>query len=114
MSKHRIKKHLPLIVLAAVVVLIQLLTQITGTSYLLTQLTMSAWYVLAAVGLCMVMGYAGQISLGQAGFFAIGGYTTATLSTIDFTGRTAAGLGRLLDNIHLLITKETLYGDTVT
>ena len=109
-----LKHYFPLMLLAAAVTIIQLLTFVTGTSYLLTQLTMSAWYVLAAVGLCMVMGYAGQISLGQAGFFAIGGYTTAFMSTIDFSGRTAAGIGGFLDSIHLLIEKETLYGDTVT
>ena len=107
-------KYFPLALLAAVILLIQLLTYVTDTGYLLTQLTMSAWYVLTALGLCMVMGYAGQISMGQAGFFAIGGYTTAFLSTIDFTGTTNAGIGRLLDTLHLLITQETLYGDTVT
>ena len=29
------------------------------------------------------MGYAGQISLGHAGFFAIGGYAAAALTTAD-------------------------------
>ncbi len=118
MQEHSILKHfskrISVLILAAAIIIIQLLTFITDTSYLLTQLTMSAWYVLAAVGLCMVMGYAGQISLGQAGFFAIGGYTTAVLSTIDFTGKTLSGAGALLESLHLLITKETLYGDTVT
>ncbi len=35
---------------------------------------MSAYYSLLVIGLCVLMGYAGQISLGHAGFFAIGGY----------------------------------------
>ena len=113
MQKRNPVKHLPLLLLAAVIIIIQLLTLITDTGYLLTQLTMSAWYVLAAVGLCMVMGYAGQISMGQAGFFAIGGYTTAFLSTLDFSGGTDAGIGRLLDAMHLLVSRETLYGETV-
>ena len=69
------KKYFPVLILAIVIAVIQLLTLVTGKAFLLTQLTMSAWYVLVAIGLCMVMGYAGQISLGQAGFFAIGGYT---------------------------------------
>src|SRR5208283_398550 len=47
---------------------------------LLTQLTMAAYYTLVTLGLCLLMGYAGQVSLGHAGFFAIGGYTTAVLS----------------------------------
>lgn len=37
--------------------------------------------VLAAVGLNILMGYAGQVSIGQAAFLAIGGYTSALLMT---------------------------------
>ena len=36
---------------------------------------------IAVLGLDVVMGYAGQVSLGQAGFMAIGGYASAILST---------------------------------
>ncbi|MCK5735819.1 MAG: hypothetical protein KAH21_05040, partial [Spirochaetaceae bacterium] len=81
----KLKRYYPIVLMAGVLILIQLLTLITGTAYYLTQLTMAAYYVVVAVGLSMVMGYAGQISLGQAGFFAIGGYTTAVLTTIDLT-----------------------------
>ena len=56
---------------------VQLLTLATGTAFYLTQLTMTAYYSLIVVGLCLLMGFAGQISLGHAGFFAIGGYTSA-------------------------------------
>jgi branched-chain amino acid transport system permease protein len=35
--------------------------------------------VLVAIGLNILVGYTGQISLGHAGFFAIGAYTTVTL-----------------------------------
>lgn len=107
------KRYYSVLLLTAVIVLIQVLTFITGKTYLLTQLTMSAYYVLVAVGLCMVMGYAGQISLGQAGFFAIGGYTTAFLTTIDFSGKAGTGIYKILDTLGLLIRKETLYGDVV-
>ena len=44
---------------------------------------MTAYYSLVIVGLCMLIGYAGQISLGHAGFFAIGGYVTAFLTTCN-------------------------------
>ena len=37
-------------------------------------------YVLLAVGLNLLMGYAGQISLGHAAFFGIGAYTSAILT----------------------------------
>lgn len=107
------KRYYPVILLFLTIVLIQVLTFITGKGYMLTQLTMSAYYVLVALGLCMVMGYAGQISLGQAGFFAIGGYTTAFLTTIDFSLKTETGMFNLLDSLGLLITKETLYGETI-
>jgi len=38
-------------------------------------------FALAALGLSLLMGLAGQISLGQAGFLAIGAYTSAVLTT---------------------------------
>jgi branched-chain amino acid transport system permease protein len=37
-------------------------------------------YALAAVGLTLLMGFAGQISLGQGAFFLIGAYTSAILT----------------------------------
>jgi branched-chain amino acid transport system permease protein len=37
-------------------------------------------YVLVAVGLNLLTGYAGQVSLGHAAFFAIGAYTAAVLA----------------------------------
>ncbi len=40
-------------------------------------LTLWAVYVLAGMGLNLTVGYAGQISLGQAAFLGIGAYTTA-------------------------------------
>lgn len=45
------------------------------TVYILTGL-----YAVTAIGLSLLMGYAGQVSLGQAVFFAIGAYTAAVLS----------------------------------
>ena len=75
------KRYLPVLLLAALVVAVQLLVTALKAEFLLTQLTMSAYYTLVTLGLCLLMGYAGQVSLGHAGFFAIGGYTTAVLST---------------------------------
>ena len=48
-----------------------------------TQLPVYIVLVLAAcvvTGLSMLMGYAGQVSLGQAAFFMIGGYTAALIA----------------------------------
>src|SRR6266545_973699 len=37
-------------------------------------------YILVALGLNLLTGYAGQVSLGHAAFFAIGAYTAAVLA----------------------------------
>lgn len=110
----KLKMYRPVFILAGVLIVIQLITLVTGTAYYLTQMTMSAYYVIVAIGLSMVMGYAGQISLGQAGFFAIGGYTTAVLTTMDLTGYLEKPFFALLAKTGLLISKQTLYGETIT
>ncbi len=38
-------------------------------------------YTMVTVGLCLLMGYTGQVSLGQAAFFGTGAYFSAILST---------------------------------
>lgn len=78
------KQYYPVAVALIIVAAIQIVTSATGSVYYLTQLTMAAYYSLVVIGLCLLMGYAGQISLGHAGFFAIGGYTTAILNTHNF------------------------------
>jgi len=50
-----------------------------GTDYTLFRLTLVATYALAVLGLNLVMGFGGQISLGHGAFYAIGSYTTAIL-----------------------------------
>lgn len=105
-----VRRYLPVVVLAGCVVLVQLITSICGVQYYLTQLTMSAYYSLVAIGLCMLMGYAGQISLGQAGFFAIGGYTTAKLTTINLLDFGQSSLVRILSNMKLTIESTDIYG----
>jgi branched-chain amino acid transport system permease protein len=76
-----LRKHLPIGILAAVVVLVQLLAAAFDRSQYLTQLTMAGYYSLVIVGLSLLMGYTGQISIGHAGFFAIGGYVSGLLTT---------------------------------
>jgi branched-chain amino acid transport system permease protein len=44
-------------------------------------LTIVGIYMILAVGLDLLMGYAGQISVGHASFFALGAYSTAILTT---------------------------------
>ena len=47
--------------------------------YLLAQLSFVCIYAIAGVGLMLLTGYTGQISLGHAAFFAAGAYTAAIL-----------------------------------
>ncbi len=105
------RRYLPAALLAATVVIVQLLTWVLGKPYYLTQLTMSAYYALVAVGLCLLMGYAGQISLGQAGFFAVGGYTAATLTTQNLAGMTDRPLVGLAASLGLLLSRTNAYGE---
>ena len=107
-------------ILALLVLLagVQLLATLTGREYYLTQFTMSAYYCVVILGLCLVMGYGGQISLGHGAFFAIGGYTSAVMTTqaqgiwATFMGKlTPSGLGGLLGRIGVLVQRQDLYGD---
>lgn len=50
-----------------------------ASSYQLFQLTLAATYAIAILGLNIVTGFNGQISLGHGAFYAAGAYTTAIL-----------------------------------
>jgi branched-chain amino acid transport system permease protein len=69
---------------------------------------MSAYYSVVVIGLCLLMGYAGQISIGQAGFFAIGGYTTATLTTQNLYYLVDTPLVSFLMKVGVLIQRKNL------
>src|SRR6201986_4272156 len=51
------------------------------SDYHLFQLTMVVVYAIAILGLALLTGFNGQISLGHGAFYAIGAYTTAILMT---------------------------------
>jgi branched-chain amino acid transport system permease protein len=106
-------RYTPAFVLLATVALVQLLTLATGTGFYLTQLTMTAYYSLIVVGLCLLMGFAGQISLGHAGFFAIGGYTTAFLTTLNLSAYQDRAVVSGLASLGLLTSRQDLYGSQV-
>jgi branched-chain amino acid transport system permease protein len=104
-------KHiLSLLPLCLLVIAVQLLCYWTGALYYLTQLTMSAYYSLLVIGLCVVMGYAGQLSLGHAGFFAIGGYLSAALTTRNLLVFQDTVLVKGLDAMGLLASGKDIYG----
>jgi branched-chain amino acid transport system permease protein len=66
------------LVLAAAVLLIVLLPRFTS-EFRLGQFTYVGIYFVALLGLNILTGYSGQITLGHAAFMAIGGYTAALL-----------------------------------
>jgi branched-chain amino acid transport system permease protein len=66
------------LVLAGAVVLILLLPRV-ASEFRLGQFTYVAIYFIALLGLNILTGYNGQISLGHAAFMAVGGYTAAVL-----------------------------------
>ncbi len=103
-------KSLHILGFAVAIVAIQILTQVTDSSFHLTQLTMTAYYSLLVIGLCMLIGYAGQISLGHAGFFAIGGYMSAFLTTHNFSAMKGKPLVAFLSKLGFLGVKQDLYG----
>lgn len=99
--------------LAAIVVGVQLITMVSGAGYYLTQLTMSAFYMLPILGLCTLMGYAGQISLGHAGFFAMGGYMSALMTTHNLIQYSDSVLVLALSSLGILVTRTGLYGGDI-
>ena len=99
--------------LVAVVVIVQAITYITKKPFYLTQLTMTAYYLIVIIGLCMLMGYTGQISIGHAGFFAMGGYSTAFLTTHNFIAMKGKGLIGLLEGAGMMMTRTGLYGNEI-
>ncbi len=62
---------------AAVVLLIPL---VLGDDFYLNVLNFVALYALVAVGLCLLVGYGGQLSISHSAFFAMGAYASAILS----------------------------------
>jgi branched-chain amino acid transport system permease protein len=64
--------------LAAIVVVVAIVPRLAG-EFRLQQFTFVAIYFIALIGLNILTGYSGQISLGHFAFVGIGAYTTAVL-----------------------------------
>jgi branched-chain amino acid transport system permease protein len=75
-----VKPNPRLIAYVALGVLLVALPFLFG-SYRVGQFTLVAAYAVAVLGLNLLVGYAGQISLGHGALFALGAYTTAILMT---------------------------------
>jgi branched-chain amino acid transport system permease protein len=73
-----VKKNAGIILLFAILLIQPLVWR--KLTYILLIFNYVGIYVVAATGLDLLLGYSGQISMGQAGFYAIGAYTSALLS----------------------------------
>ena len=69
----------PAFVIAAAIVIVIL--PVAANEYELRLLTLLLLYVIIALGMNILVGLSGLISLGQAGLYAIGAYTAAILAT---------------------------------
>jgi branched-chain amino acid transport system permease protein len=66
-------------VIAAIALLVAA-TAAFGGGYFVYVLNLTGIFALVAIGLALLTGFSGQISLGHAGFFAIGAYASALLA----------------------------------
>ena len=73
-----IRKNVPIALFS---MLLLVTPAVVRDPYYLSILVFIGIYSIATMGLNMLLGYAGQISLGHAAFYAIGAYTTGILTT---------------------------------
>ncbi|MDI6913350.1 MAG: branched-chain amino acid ABC transporter permease [Desulfitobacteriaceae bacterium] len=73
-------RNTALILLAALVLLLPLVAD----NYVEEVMTNTFFYILLALGLNIVVGYAGLVDLGYAAFFAVGAYTTGILTKMGW------------------------------
>lgn len=84
------------LLLVLALVAIALAAPIGQGNYIIYTLTSWLIFAIAAMGLNLTLGYAGQISLAQASFMAIGAYTTALLTMAGWHWVIAMPLGLAL------------------
>lgn len=108
-----IKRQIPLLLFAAACVCAQVLATGIGKEYCLVQLTMAVYYAVVVMGLCVVMGHAGQVSLGHGAFFALGGYTSAVMTTHDLSAYRDAAWAKPLQGLHVFVVRDDLFGNSI-
>lgn len=86
-------------------------------SYFINVLVVAGIYVILSLGLNLTIGFAGQVSLGHAAFYAIGAYTAAILSvkfgfsvwiTLPIAALVTWGIGALLGLPSLRVKEDFL------
>ena len=108
------KKLLPFFIVVVAIVGLQLGLGALEKEFYLTQITMAVYNAVVVLGLCLLMGYAGQTSLGHGAFFAIGGYTSAVLTTYNLVAYREAAWAKLLQDLGVLVAQKGLYDGSNT
>src|SRR5512136_71057 len=70
-----------LLIPAVLVVVVLAFPRLVTSNYWLNLTNLSISLAVACLGLNIVLGYAGQLSLAQAAFWGVGAYTSAILTT---------------------------------
>ena len=85
---------------AALIVLVALLPLVLPSSFYFRIATLVWISAFAVIGLNLLMGYAGQVSLGHAGFFGIGAYAAAVLpAQLGVPGILAVVIGAVVSGL---------------
>ena len=79
-TSEKLKPFSWLFAILGVAVMALLPAIVTNKAYMTFTLSMICIYIIVTAGLDILFGYSGQISLGQAGFYAVGAYVSAMLS----------------------------------
>jgi branched-chain amino acid transport system permease protein len=75
------RNNRPTLIGCAIFVAIVVVIPFTASTSMMNIAVFAMIFALPAIGLNLLMGLGGQVSLGQAAFFAVGGYTAAILLT---------------------------------
>ena len=96
----RYTHHLPfLLACLAALLLLPLVLQATGSSYLISTATRLVVFAIAAVSLDLLIGYTGLVSFGHAAFLGVGAYTVGILSFHAYEDTTLIGLPGTLSGL---------------
>src|ERR1700730_6437338 len=86
-EKKTAKNYAVTVLVTALVILAPMLIGAAGGNYWVRVLDFAMLYVMLALGLNVVVGFAGLLDLGYIAFYAVGAYTAALLSSPHLTSQ---------------------------
>ncbi len=86
-EKKTAKSQVKTILIAALVILAPMVIGAAGGNYWVRVLDFAMLYVMLALGLNVVVGFAGLLDLGYIAFYAVGAYVAALLSSPQLTSQ---------------------------